>query len=106
MAFVIVTAVVTGIVVANWTGQHTANTTAAVKSPAAPAAPAASNPRIASTVPTQTAIDTCNKYAATPPSQRDKTFKVVKDAAFLRHALNGGRRVDEDEVKVGGGPND
>jgi hypothetical protein len=82
MALVIVTAVVTGIVVANWTGQQTANTVAAVKSPATPAAPAATDPRPASTVPTQTAIDACNKYAATPPSQRDKTIKVVKDAAI------------------------
>jgi len=86
MALVIVTAVVTGIVVANWTGtkpaQQMANTTAAVKPPATPAAPAATSPRPASTVPTQTAIDTCNKYAATPPSQRDKTIEVVKDAAI------------------------
>jgi len=86
MALVIVTAVVTGIVVANWTGtkpaQQKANTTPAVKPPATPAAPAPTSPRPASTVPTQTAIDTCNKYAATPPSQRDKTLGVVKDAAI------------------------
>ncbi len=86
MALVIVTAVVTGIVVANWTGtkpaQQMANTTAAVKPSATPAAPAATSPRPASTVPTQSAIDTCNKYATTPPSQRDKTIGVVKDAAI------------------------
>jgi hypothetical protein len=85
MALVIVTAVVTGIVVANWTGtkptQQTANTTAPVKPPGTSVAPATS-PRPASTVPPQTAIETCNKYAATPPSQRDKTIGVVKDAAI------------------------
>jgi len=87
MALVIVTAVVAGIVVANWTGtkaaQQTPNTSAAVvKPPASPAAPAAPSQRPASTVPTQAAIDTCNKYAATPPSQRDQTIGVVKDAAI------------------------
>ena len=87
MALVIVTAVVAGIVVANWTGtkpaQQMPNTSAAiVKPPASPAAPAAPSQHSASTVPTQAAIDTCNKYAATPPSQRDKTIGVVKDAAI------------------------
>ena len=85
MALVIVTAVVTGIVVANWTGtkptQQMANTTAPVKPPGTSVAPA-NSPRPASTVPPQTAIETCNKYAATPPSQRDKTIGVVKDAAI------------------------
>src|SRR5215469_9897026 len=56
--------------------------TPAVKPPAPPPAPAATTPRPASTPPTQTAIETCNKYAATPPSQRDKTIGVVKDAAI------------------------
>jgi len=86
MALVIVTAVVTGIVVANRTGtnpaQQMADTTAAVKPSATSAAPAATRPRPASSVPTQTVVDTCNKYAATPPSQRDKTIEVVKDAAI------------------------
>ena len=88
MALVIVTAVVTGIVVANWTGtkaaEQMANTTAAMKPPATPAAPTAhvaTSPRPAATVPTQAAVDACNKYAATPPSQRDKTIEVVKDVA-------------------------
>jgi hypothetical protein len=83
MALVIVTAVVTGIVIANWTGsnpaQPIASTPAAVK-PAA--APAATSPRPASSTPSQAAIDACNKYAGTPPSQRDKTVEVVKDAAI------------------------
>jgi hypothetical protein len=86
MALAIVTAVVTGIVVANRTGtkptQEVATTTAAGKPPAAPTAPASTSPRPASTIPPQAAIDTCNKYAATPPSQREKTIGVVKDAAI------------------------
>jgi len=86
MGLLIVTAVVTGIVVANWTGtkpvEQMANTTAAVKPPATPATPVATRPRPASSVPSQSAIDTCNKYAGTPPSQRDKTIEVVKDAAI------------------------
>jgi len=86
MALVIVTAVVTGVVVANRTGtqsvEQKANTAAAVKPTATPATPAATSPRPASSVPAQSAIDTCNKYAATPPSQRDKTIEVVKDVAI------------------------
>ncbi len=86
MGLVVVTAVVTGIVVANRTGtkpaEQVAHTTAAVKPPAPPAAPVATGPRPASAVPPQSTIDTCNKYAATPPSQRDKTLEVVKDVAI------------------------
>lgn len=85
MAVVIVTAVITGIVVANRTGtkpvEQVANTTPAAKPPATPATPA-SSPRPASSVPPQSAIQACNKYAATPPSQRDKTIEVVKDVAI------------------------
>jgi hypothetical protein len=85
MAVVIVTAVITGIVVANRTGtkpvEQVANTTPAAMPPATPATPA-SSPRPASSVPPQSAIAACNKYAATPPSQRDKTIEVVKDVAI------------------------
>jgi predicted membrane-bound mannosyltransferase len=86
MALVVVTAVVTGIVVANRTGTKPAeqmtDTTAVVKPQATPAARAATSPRPTSSIPPQSAIDTCNKYAATPPSQRDKTIEVVKDVAI------------------------
>ena len=92
MALMIVTAVVTGVVVANRTAtkptEQMANTAAAVKpsaSPAPPAAmrpPAATKPPSAASVPPQSSIDTCNKYAATPPSQRDKTIEVIKDVAI------------------------
>ena len=115
MALVIVTAVVTGIVIANWTGtkpvQQMANTTAPVKPPGTPVAPATS-PRPASTVPSQTAIETCNKYAATPPSQRDKTIGVVKDAAIggvggaavgaAGGAIAGGGKGDGTGAAIGG----
>jgi hypothetical protein len=70
MALVIVTAVVTGIVIANWTGTKPAQQVAGTPSPAKPP------------VPPQAAIEKCNQYAATPPSQRDKTIGVVKDTAI------------------------
>ena len=85
MALMIVTAVVTGIVVANRTGttpaQQVVSTPSPAKPPAAPAA-AATAPHPTATVPPQTAIEKCNQYAATPPSQRDKTIGVVKDTAI------------------------
>jgi hypothetical protein len=85
MALMIVTAVVTGIVVANRTGttpaQQAVSTPSPAKPPAAPAA-AATTPHPAATVPPQAAIEKCNQYAATPPSQRDKTIGVVKDTAI------------------------
>src|SRR2546428_4974024 len=93
MALVMITALVTGLVVANWSGPEretkaTAEvapppkpvTQAAVVAPAPPppplrvaAAPAA--PR----VPTQATVNTCNQYAA--QSTRDKTIEVLKDSA-------------------------
>jgi len=94
MALVIVTAVVTGLVVAKWPGTDADRTAAPVEtSKPAPARatsprPVASAPRPApssqpaSAVPTQAAIDACNQYAAARVSQRDKTMEVVKDAAI------------------------
>jgi hypothetical protein len=83
MALVIVTAVVTGIVIANWTGTKPAQQVAGTPSPAKPpVAPAATTPHPTATVPPQAAIEKCNQYAATPPSQRDKTIGVVKDTAI------------------------
>jgi hypothetical protein len=86
MALIIVTAVVTGVVVANRTAtkptEQMANTAAAVKPSASPAPPAATRPPAAASVPPQSSIETCNKYAATPPSQRDKTIEVIKDVAI------------------------
>lgn len=39
-------------------------------------------PRPAGAVPSQAAIEECNRYAGTPPSQRDKLVEIAKDAAI------------------------
>jgi hypothetical protein len=82
MGLMIVTAVVTGIVVANWTGTKPAQETVSTPAPAKPPVAAATTQRPASAVPPQAAIEKCNQYVATPPSQRDKTIGVVKDTAI------------------------
>ncbi len=82
MALIVVTALVTGLVVANWSGREAdrpAATSTGASRPA-PARLATSQP--VSTVPTQAAIDACNQYAAAQIGQRDKTMEVVKDAAI------------------------
>ncbi len=86
MALVMVTALITGLVVANWSGSDTGAKVVAPPAPASrPAAPAASRPVAAtapvSTMPTQVAINACNQYAAQQAGQGDKTMEVVKDAA-------------------------
>jgi hypothetical protein len=80
MAIVVVTAGITGLVVANRVGTRADQqaTAAAAKPPAASAV--ATTP--AAAVPSRAAIETCNRYAGTPPSQRDNTIGVVKDAAI------------------------
>src|SRR5713226_906031 len=99
MALVVVTALVTGLVVAQWSGSSTdrkvaepvrtgpSTTPAARRSESAVPAPSrrtasgvASQP--VSTVPTQATIDACHHYAATQVGQRDKTVEVVKDGAI------------------------
>ena len=110
LALVVATAVVTGIVVANWTGTSTEQkvsepnatvptthpkpaqrpaaprTTVAATPPAsshtpaavtAPAAPAPARPA----VPSEAAIEACNRAAAAAPTTKDKTIEVVKDSA-------------------------
>jgi hypothetical protein len=98
MALVMVTAVVTGLVVANRTGDSdkkveadkmpvaaspahpvTAQAAPVRRETAAPPHPAAP-PRPA--VPTQAAIDACNQWAGQQTAQRDKTMDTVKDAAL------------------------
>ena len=69
MALVIVTALVAGLVVANWTG----------KEPARPAGVAPGARHVAVT-PTAADIDACNQYAKS--SSGDKTTELLKDAAI------------------------
>lgn len=85
MALVIVTALVTGLVVANWTGPEPERKAAAVSAPARPARAAdarAADARPVSTAPSQSAIDSCNQHAASVAPARDKTAEVVKDAVI------------------------
>lgn len=95
LALVVVTALVTGLVVAKWSGTDADRTVAtsvetpkpaparvAAPRPVASAPRPAASPQAASTVPTQAAIDACNQYAAAQVGQRDKTTEVVKDAAI------------------------
>ena len=96
MALVMATALITGLVVANWSGssQEVAQPasapatarliqqpkTVSVK-PAAPQTQAAPAPQ-APAVPTQEVVDACNRYASRQVGETNKTTEVVKDAAI------------------------
>lgn len=105
MALVIVTAVITGVVVAKWSGNTPSpeeafdspaampRAAARVSAPSPPpppvrvasrevAPPSPPAPRAAATVPSRSVINECNRYAAAPPTTKDKTIEVVKDAAI------------------------
>jgi len=90
MALVMATALITGLVVANWSGP---NQDAEQKAPAnnrlvqqaRPAAVKQAQPQTVQArpaVPTQEVVDACNRYAATQVGEADKTKEVVKDAAI------------------------
>jgi hypothetical protein len=71
MALVIATVLVTGLVVANWSGREGDKKVVDVS-------PGRSAPRLATSptgagVPTQSAIDSCNQAAAAQAGQREKT---------------------------------
>jgi hypothetical protein len=91
MALVMVTALVTGLVVANWSGTQADRQPVAVgTTPPPPPVAASGAPRVAappapqraSTVPTQVTIDACHQSAVTQVGQREKTVEVVKDGAI------------------------
>jgi len=95
MALVMATALVTGLVVANWsdTGRDFAQPTPSptsprlVQQPKPPSLkPAASQtqaaPAATPVVPTQEVVDACNRYAAAQVGETDKTKEVVTDAAI------------------------
>ena len=99
MALVVVTALVTGLVVAQWSGAPADRSTAgraqapaviptAPRAEPAPAAPPARRtvsdaaPHPASAVPTQAAVEACHQAAASQVGQRNKTTEVVKDGAI------------------------
>ena len=82
MAVVVVTAVVTGLVVANWTGAE--RDRAVMERPSTkvaeqPARPARVSSAVAST-PSKNAIEACNRYAASEAgAKRDAKDKTVED---------------------------
>jgi hypothetical protein len=87
MALVMATALVTGLVVANWSGSSLDVAQPASAPPSARLAqqtrptgarPASSAPAI----PTKEVVDACNRYAAAQIGESDKTTEVVKDAAI------------------------
>jgi hypothetical protein len=101
LILVAVTALITGLVVANWSGNQADRQAALGGTPPSPpaggapappspavanspapaprAAPAAGQPRA---VPAQASIDACNRYAGAQVGQHDKTAEVVKDGAL------------------------
>ena len=91
MALVMATALITGLVVANWTGterdrkaEATKTETATPAKPQAsrPAAPRAVTAQATPMAPTPAAIDACNQWAAQQVGSRDKTVDTVKDAGI------------------------
>jgi uncharacterized protein YcfJ len=89
LALVMATAVVTGLVVANWSGSSSRaeNVTAPSTRPAASTKTTARSSQVAQApsapaVPTQEAIAACNRYAASQVGEQEKTKEVVKDAAI------------------------
>jgi hypothetical protein len=94
MALVMATALVTGLVVANWSGS---SQDVAQPAPAPPSTRLVQQPRptarpvpsqtaqaipSAPAVPTRDVVDACNRYAAAQIGESDKTTEVVKDAAI------------------------
>jgi uncharacterized membrane protein len=90
LGLVVITAVVTGVVVANWSGrdvERTGDTPSAATRPASTykVSPSTSAPVAATkpaTLPSQVAIDDCNRQAAAQSSQRSKTKEIVIDGAI------------------------
>ena len=99
MALVVVTALVTGLVVAQWSGSPADRKVAEPAQPGPTTAPparraesavpaptqrvvSASAPQSVSTVPTQVAVEACHREAAVQVGPRNKTTEVVKDGAI------------------------
>jgi hypothetical protein len=91
MAVVVVTALVTGLVVANWTGSERDRAAADkhdVKVAESSPKPArVANATVVPATPSKSAIEACNRYAAAEAGggqrdTKDKTVEVVKDGAI------------------------
>ena len=84
LLLVLATALVTGIVDANWTGGERKTAEPAKETPRAlrtAAQPPAMTAPARPAVPTQDVVDACNRYASAQVGERDKTTDTVKDAA-------------------------
>src|ERR1700730_3950176 len=83
MALVIATVLVTGLVVANWSGRQSDKKVVDV-SPGRAAPLVATSPAgpTSAGVPPQSAINTCNQSAATQAGQREKTKDTVISGAI------------------------
>jgi hypothetical protein len=89
MALVMATALVAGLVVANWSGTtqdtdrpiSTPTTTRLIHQPRPTGASVQSAPS-SRAFPTQEVVDACNRYASAQIGETDKTKEVVKDAAI------------------------
>ena len=83
LGLVVATAVITGVVVANWSGhegtQKLSTSAATTKTPAQVAPAAVAAPPAA--LPSQAVIDACNQQAA-QAVPRNKTTELVKDGAI------------------------
>jgi hypothetical protein len=91
LGLAVIVAVVTGVVVANWSGsdgERKAEMPTITARAAAPkvttqvTTPAPAPVTRTASVPSQAAIDTCNQQAAAQTSQRSKTKEVVIDGAI------------------------
>ena len=79
LTLVMITALVTGLVVANWTGATKDAPSASPRMAAAPPAPPAVVPAVPPR-PSQSVIEECNRVAA-QRTTKDKTVEIVKDSA-------------------------
>ncbi len=86
MALVIVTALITGVVIANWTGRSELErkaetpTTEPLKAAAVRMAVAPQSSALAT--PARSTVEACNRQATAHAGSQDKTTEVVKDAAI------------------------
>lgn len=82
MALLMVTALITGLVVANWSGPETNRRLGLAGPRAGTGASSLTRPVAQPAVPPQVIIQACNDYAAQQAGPRDQTLEVVKDAAL------------------------
>ena len=88
LVLTVVTAVVTGVVVANWSGRDAepkAETPSGATRPATTAQSSTPAPAAApqpAALPSQATIDACNQHAAAASSQRSNTKEIVIDGAI------------------------